>query len=161
MRAAVKVQSWIPFLGLAVFIGIPVLLFYNYPWNDPLIYIIGLFLFSFVGLWLFLYSGEVIANEKGIGYRNRFGAYFIEWNEVDSVEDGAGNLVIGNHEKRITMMDIHCWGFRGRAEVLQYLKSHMRSKNLKVRSTSRAVFAFPKNTKIRNFSKIQHHGYGR
>ena len=97
---------------------------------------------------LFLFCGRVSIDDTGIGYRNKLGGYFISWDEIDSIETGQGNFVIGNEQKWITMPVPGYWNGRNREEARQWIEGFVQSRDIHIKETSRAIFRFPKNTKV-------------
>lgn len=104
--------------------------------------------FVLLEFFLYLFCGRVRLNTEGIGYRNKFGDYFMSWVEIETVESGSGNFVLGNKEKRITMPVPGYWGGKQKSEAVAILADFLDSKDIQIKETFRAIFQFPKHTKI-------------
>ncbi len=114
----------------------------------PLWVPIGFIVFALMGAYLFLYSGTVQTDERGVTQMSFLGTFFIGWHEIDSVSTGAGQLVFSGPSRRLALPGPDTWLGRDRAAVMTAIHHFCESKGIQPRERLAAIFAISKNTRV-------------
>jgi hypothetical protein len=109
---------------------------------------LALLAFGILGLVIILFTGKVTINNFGFKVKLPIGTYFIPWNEVEYVETGSGNMLIGGNDKKITFPAPEAWTGSDKYNAKDMFAAKLKERNLSVRQSFRATFPALKNAKI-------------
>ena len=93
--------------------------------------------------------GKVILNEFGVHHQCPLGSFYIPWDEVETIESGNGNFVIGNPKKRVSMLEPGYWTGEQREFAIIVLYEIASLKGITIEERGRATFQFSKNSRVR------------
>ncbi|CAM3824410.1 hypothetical protein [Mesobacillus thioparans] len=108
-------------------------------------------LFFLLGLLGILIGGKAEISSKGFLAVLPIGNYYISWEEVEFIETGAGNLVLGNKNKRLCFPSFEYWSGGEEGKAFDFVQKVSKGKKLEIRETKRAILPIPlfKNTKVK------------
>ncbi len=108
---------WLAWAGTAFVIPLLIGIETKYGWQVA----IPLFLiFSAPIAFLFLYCATVRMSPKRLSVRFPFGAYGIDWAEIEGFSEGAGNLKLVGDGKSITLPSFEFWHGATRKNALEF-----------------------------------------
>jgi hypothetical protein len=97
---------------------------------------------------MLLLTGRAEITSIGFKVILPIGKYYIPWEEVDYIESGQGNLILGNHEKRISFPSFEFWRGRDKEAAFDIIDEVLEHRNLDIQETKRAILPIYKNTRI-------------
>ena len=109
---------------------------------------IGFIGFALLGAYLFLYSGTVSVDDRGVTQNSLIGTFFIHWSSIDHVWTGAGQLVLAGGESRLALPGPDTWWGRGRNEVIAALNAHCEHRGIVPRERLPAIFMISRRTRV-------------
>jgi hypothetical protein len=77
--------------------------------------------FSAVSAYLYLYSGTISMDRRGITKVCPLGTYFIDWRSITDIWTGNGQLVFAGSDLRLAMPDFDWWTGHDKAQMLSLL----------------------------------------
>ncbi|OGO79551.1 MAG: hypothetical protein A2Y23_09820 [Clostridiales bacterium GWB2_37_7] len=105
-------------------------------------------LFMILGVLGVLISGKAEITSNGFLVLLPIGKYYISWEEVEYIETGSGNLVLGNKTKRICFPSFEFWSRSEKEEAVDLVFQILKRKGLQIQETKRAILPLYKNTKV-------------
>ena len=71
----------------------------------------GLASFTLLGILLLTSSGHIFIGDNGVGHKNAFGAFWLDWDKIRRIEFGTyGTLVLhGGDNQRFVLQPPHHW----------------------------------------------------
>jgi hypothetical protein len=84
----------------------------------------------------------------------RIGVYRIRWDEVTEVEIDPvyGNLVFIGQDKRLTALGPVYWSGHDKEQMQRLFSAQIGNRDIEVKETTKALWRFNKNTKIKSKS---------
>jgi hypothetical protein len=104
--------------------------------------------FVLLGVLMLLMSGKAEITANGFMVLLPIGKYYISWGEVEYIETGAGNLVLGNNNKRLCFPSFDLWSGSKKEEAFELIDQILQSKHLEIKESKRAILPLYKNTKL-------------
>lgn len=104
--------------------------------------------FGMLGLAIILFTGKVTIDNYGFKVKLPIGTYFISWNEVEYVETGSGNMLIGGNDKKITFSSPEVWTGVEKFNAKDMFAAKLKERNLTIKQSFRASFPALKNAKV-------------
>jgi hypothetical protein len=104
--------------------------------------------FVMLGIIMLLLTGSAEISSIGFKVILPIGKYYIPWTEVDYVEIGQGNLILGNQEKRISFPSFEFWRGRDKDAAYDIIDKILEQRNIDIQETKRAILPIYKNTRI-------------
>jgi hypothetical protein len=111
---------------------------------------IGFIIFAALSAYLFLYSGTITTDGRGITQSSRIGTFFIAWSDIESIATGSGQLVIYGRDQRLALPGPETWIGRDKTSVLLSILRFCESKGIQPRERLGAIFAVSRNTRLQS-----------
>lgn len=104
--------------------------------------------FILLGVLMLIMSGRAEISYNGFKVLIPLGEYYISWNEVEYIETGAGNLILGGHKKRLCFPSFEFWNGKDKINAIEIFARVAEEKQLEIKETKRAILPIYRNTKI-------------
>jgi hypothetical protein len=89
---------------------------------------LGLGSFSLLGVLILCSSGQIIVGEKGVGHKNAFGRFCIDWDKIRRIEVGTyGTLILHGDDRRFALQPPTYWSGPEREAARQLLTTKLQS----------------------------------
>jgi hypothetical protein len=125
-----------------------------------LISLVGSYYLGFALIWVslpfvilggmgILLSGEGYIDMNGFKVKTLIGTFYIEWDEIEYIETGSGNMIIGSQEKRIAFPSFEYWNGKEKEKAVEIFCEVIEKKNIEIKETRRAILPIYKGTRER------------
>lgn len=115
-------------------------------WKLPLFFLV----FATLGVYLILYSGTLKMNSEIISYQTSVSHHQILWSEVKRIEldEQGGNIVFVGDDKQLAASGWQVWSGKDKSSMLALLDAKIKTENIEVAVTAKAMVKGSKNTKV-------------
>ena len=100
-----------------------------------------------LGIIGFAYSGEAYIDDYEFEVKILIGTFHISWSEVNYIETGSGNMIIGSDNKRIAFPSFEYWNGKEKEKAIEILLKVMEERNIEIEETARAILPIYKGTR--------------
>lgn len=102
------------------------------------------------GAYMVLGSGSFDIDSEGLFHRSSFGAWQIRWDEISSVEVGAGEgtMVLHGNNKRFILSSPGGWDESVKDEAFAFVTRQLESREIPFKPSGVAAYKIMKNTRV-------------
>ena len=102
------------------------------------------------GAYMVLGSGSFDIDNEGLFHRSSFGAWQIRWDEIDTVEVGAGEgtMVLHGSNKRFILSSPGGWDESVKDEAFAFVTRQLESRKIPFKESGVAAYKIMKNTRV-------------